>query len=124
MIMTSKPILCADCEDIPPREAEFFIVFTDYWRMDYHLPKKYPLCSSCLMDVLGDRYMGGGGYTSGDILKIFINRQNSNIKEIDAIDPKVQRGYHYRWEYFVMKIHHIFNMRRHKKHLNTHLPKA
>ena len=121
--MPSKPILCADCENIPKNEAEFFIVFTDYWRMDYNLPKKYPLCASCLMDILGDRYMGGGGYTSGDILQIFINHQNSNIKKIVSVNPKEQRGYHYRWEYIKMKLRQIFRIRRHKKHLNTHLKK-
>lgn len=79
-----KPILCRDCDTIPSNEAVWFVLFTEYWRKDYNLPKKYPLCTECLNEILSDRFMGGGGYTSADILKITV------------IYPKEQRGYKYK----------------------------
>jgi hypothetical protein len=82
--MTTKPpVLCKDCDTRPAREADWYVLYTKYWRKDYQWPKKYPLCTDCLMEILSDRFMGGGGPTSSDILKI------------TSIYPKDQRGYKY-----------------------------
>jgi len=96
----NKAIYCKDCDDIPARIAEYYITLTDYWIFNYTMPRKYPLCASCLIDILDDRYMGGGGPTSGDVLKII------------PIYPREQRGYHYKWEYFMMKLHQLFRVHR------------
>lgn len=80
----TKEILCKDCDTLPAKPAFWYVLFTEYWRKDYNLPKKYPLCTECLEEILSDRFIGGGGYTSNDILKI------------EAIYPKDQRGYKYK----------------------------
>lgn len=88
-----EKILCQDCENRPPAEAVWYVRFTDYWIKNFNMEKKYPLCTECLMEILSDRFMGGGGYTSDDILSIFAINP---ITSISAINPKLQRGYKYK----------------------------
>lgn len=76
-------IECRDCDCRPRNNAVWYVLFTKYWRNNYDLPEKYPLCTECLIEILSDRFVGGGGYTSYDILKI------------ESIDPENQRGYNY-----------------------------
>jgi len=76
-----KKIECRDCDCVPANQATWFIQFTKYWRWDYKFPKKYPVCYECMMNIMGDGMMGGGGPTSMDVLKL------------TPIYPKEQRGY-------------------------------
>lgn len=76
-----KKIECRDCDCVPANQATWFIRFTKYWRWDYKFPKNYPVCYECMMNIMGDGMMGGGGPTSMDIL------------ELTPIYPKEQRGY-------------------------------
>lgn len=58
---------CKDCDEL---SAEFFIEFDKWFRKEYHLSKKYPVCVSCLFNILDDGMLGGGGPTHYDVKKI------------------------------------------------------
>jgi hypothetical protein len=51
-------------------DAKFYLEYDKWFRKEYDLPKKYPICISCLTSVLDDGMMGGGGPVSDDIVKI------------------------------------------------------
>ena len=75
-----------DCDE--GRDAQFYLQY-DYWfRKEYNLPKKVPICAGCLINILGDGMMGGGGPISSDIIK---------IQRIDRTDRYGRR----RWQNYI-----------------------